>query len=165
MGILGATLIPAHSHPENCLGINGRTLRHQGPTDVCSLCWSTLLMGLGGWAALSTGAPELGANHGLNLPRSRMLAALWFMAVSSFSGTFVLGSPGTPPMADVPKVTGPDFPVLETRAWSPGRARDMFDEHFSGCVDKIHGQGRTSVYRAPSNPSVSIESNLFVYFL
>lgn len=114
---------------------------------MCSLCWSTFLMGLRGWAALGTGAPELGAKHGLNLPCMQQNAALWFMAVSFFSGTFVLGSPDTPPMADVPKVTGPDFPVPEARAWSPGRARGMSEEYFSGCVVGIHGLGRTRVYR------------------
>lgn len=83
MGILGATLILAHSPPENCLGINGRTPRQQGSTDKCSLCRSTLLTGLGGWAALSIGAPELGANHVLNLPRSRMLPfGLWLFLLS-----------------------------------------------------------------------------------
>lgn len=105
MGTLGLTLIPAHSHQETAVGIDGRSPKRQSPTDVCSLCWSTLPVGLRGWA------PELGANHGLNLPRTQQNAALWFMAVSFFSGTFVLGSPDTPPMADVPKVTGPDFPV------------------------------------------------------
>ena len=46
--------------------------------------------------------------------------------------------------ADVPKVTGSDFPVQEARAWS--RTRVMPDEHFSGCIDKIHGLRRTSIH-------------------
>lgn len=102
-------------------------------------------MGLGSWAALGTGAPDLGTNHGLNLPHMQQNAALWFMALTFSSGTFVLRSPGTPPIAVVPKVTGPDFPIQEARAWFPGRARGMSDEYFSGWVDKIHGLGRTSI--------------------
>lgn len=83
MGTLGVTLIHTVTL-ETAVRINGRTQRQQGPTDECSLSWSTLLTGLGSWRALSTGAPELGSNHGLNLPRRQQNAALWFMAVSFF---------------------------------------------------------------------------------
>lgn len=50
------------------------------------------------------------------------------------------------PRSLLTSLTGPDFPVPEARAWSPGRARGMSDEYFSGCVDGIHGLGRTRVY-------------------
>lgn len=126
--------------PRKLLGNEWKDSKAAGPYR-----WSTLLMGLGGWAALGTGAPEPGTNHGLNLPHIQQNAALWFMAVTFFSRTFVLGSPGTPPIAVVPKVTGPDFPIQDTRAWFLCRARGMSGEHFSGCVDKIHGLGRPSI--------------------
>ena len=103
-----------------------------------SFLGQSLHCGTEGWAALSTGAPALGATCQQN-------AALWFTALSFFSGTFALRSPGTPPMVDVPKVVGPDFPVQEAGAWSLGRARGMSGEHSSGCVETIHGLGKIRI--------------------
>lgn len=95
---------------------------------------------MGGGAALSTRGPCT-RHHLQPESASQQNAALWFMAVSFFSRTFALGSPGTPPMADVPKVIRSDFPVQEAEAWSLVRDRNMTVEHSSGCVDKIHGPG------------------------
>lgn len=122
MGILAFTLLRA-----TAVGRNGRAPE-------------------GTWGRVSTvglKAGQLSAPGPLHWvpPVSRMLP-FGLRLFLFFSGTFALRSPGTPPMVDVPKVIGPDFPVQEAGAWSPGRARGMSGEHCSGWVERILGKIR-----------------------
>lgn len=139
-GTLVFTFRRAHSHSGNCCGINGRTPGGSRALWIYAAFADLLFLGqslhceAGGWAALTSEAPALGTNCGLNLPLSRMLPfGLWLFLF--FPGTFALGfqsphlwqmSPRSLGLTSLSRRLGLGLQV------GPG----MSDEHTSDCVDR-----------------------------